>query len=75
MGRDGLWPREYQRENIAAKRALNNLQIRKERFTACLRRASRATVKRICKRTMKLMIVQICDANNQISMSSISLGA
>jgi hypothetical protein len=44
-----------QRKNIAAKRGLNNLQIRREDFTACLRRGFEGGYQAHCKRTMKLM--------------------
>jgi hypothetical protein len=45
-----------QRKNIAAKPALNKLQIRREEFTAWLCRGFKGGYQAHCKRTMKLMI-------------------
>lgn len=44
-----------QRKNIAAKPALNKLQIRREEFTAWLCRGFKGGYQAHCKRTMKLM--------------------
>ena len=44
-----------QRKNIAAKPALNKLQIRREEFTAWLCPGFKGGYQAHCKRTMKLM--------------------